>query len=53
MEMILRRKARKDKYTIGELYINGAYFCDTLEDTDRGLKQTTSLSDIKRIKVPQ
>ena len=24
-------------YMIGKLYIDGRYFCDTLEDTDRGL----------------
>lgn len=51
MEMMLRRKARRATYTIGELFVNGAYFCDTLEDKDRGLKQTTPLSEIRRIKV--
>ena len=35
MELELKRIARKDTYTIGRLYINGAYFCDTLEDKDR------------------
>lgn len=35
MELELKRIARKDSYTIGRLYINGAYFCDTLEDKDR------------------
>lgn len=35
MELELRRIARKAAYTIGRLYIDGAYFCDTLEDTDR------------------
>lgn len=28
----------KVSYTIGKLYLNGKYFCDTLEDTDRGLQ---------------
>jgi hypothetical protein len=37
MELVLRRVAFKPTYTIGKLYINGQYFCDTLEDTDRGL----------------
>ena len=35
MELLLKRIARKDTYTIGKLYINGAYFCDTCEDRDR------------------
>ena len=39
MELILRRIARRDTYTIGKLYIDGVYFCDTLEDKDRGLRQ--------------
>lgn len=28
------RTARKDDYTIGKLYINGEFFCHTLEPTD-------------------
>ena len=51
MELLLKRIAKKQTYTIGKLYINGVYFCDTLEDKDRGLKQTMSLSEIKKIKV--
>lgn len=35
MELRLKRIARKDDYTIGRLYINGKYVCDTLEDYDR------------------
>jgi len=38
-------------YTIGKMYINGVYFCDTLEDTDRGLRQSMPLSDIKMKKI--
>lgn len=34
MELQLIRIARKQKYTIGRLYIEGKYFCDTLEDYD-------------------
>lgn len=51
MDILLKRIARKSKYTIGKLYINGEYFCDTLEDTDRGLKQDMGLDEIKKIKV--
>lgn len=35
MELRLHRIARKRDYTIGRLYVNGRYFCDTLEDYDR------------------
>lgn len=35
MDMLLHRYARKSEYTIGRLYINGSYVCDTLEDYDR------------------
>lgn len=51
MKLTLKRIAKRDTYTIGRLYINGEYFCDTLEDKDRGLKQSMSLSEIKAKKV--
>ena len=51
MKLLLKRIARKDTYTIGKLYIDNQYFCDTIEDKDRGLKQNMSLSEIKNIKV--
>lgn len=51
MKLFLDRKYKKSTYTIGKLYIDGVYFCDTLEDKDRGLKDTDSLATIKRIKV--
>lgn len=35
MEILLKRIARRDTYTIGHLYIDGTYFCDTCEDADR------------------
>jgi hypothetical protein len=44
MELELRRIARRADYTIGHLYIDGQYFCDTIEDTDRGLRQDLPLS---------
>lgn len=40
-----------DTYTIGKLYVDEVYFCDTLEDSDRGLTQDMSLSEISKIKV--
>ena len=44
------RIAKKSTYTIGKLYLNGVYFCDTLEDTDRGLYQGMPLQKIKDLK---
>ena len=51
MKLTLKRIARKEGYTIGRLYIDDAYFCDTLEDRDRGLEESMPLDMIKRIKV--
>ena len=47
---IIIEKSNKE-YTEGKLYINGVFFCDTLEDKDRGLKQSMSEKTIKAIKV--
>ena len=51
MELRLERKYRSSKYCIDKLYINGKYFSDALEDTDRGLTDTMSLEEIKKIKI--
>ena len=32
MELLLERKWIKDKYTIGNLYVNSVFFCNILED---------------------
>lgn len=37
MELWVRRTFLGPDYTVGELYVNGKYFCDTLEDTYRDL----------------
>lgn len=37
-------------YTIGELWIDGSYFCDTLEPTERSLSCSTPLKDISKAK---
>lgn len=53
MEIQVSRIARKDGYTIGRMSLNGVYFCDTLEDTDRGLNTAMSVDEIlaKKIKA--
>jgi hypothetical protein len=50
IELVVKRKP-SEKFTEGMLYINGEYFCDTLEHVDRGLKQTMHESIIKQKKV--
>lgn len=51
MDILLKRIAKKETYTIGKLYIDNVYFCDTIEDKDRGLNQDMSINDIKKKKV--
>lgn len=51
MIITVRRIAMKDTYTIGKLYIDGVYFCDTVEDKDRGLDDSMEESTIKSRKV--
>lgn len=51
MELLLKRIAKKQDYTIGNLYINGQWFSNTLEDTDRGLTSSMTEDEISKIKV--
>ena len=51
MKLKLKRIYKADTYTIGRLYIDNEYFCDTLEDKDRGLTSYMSEEEIKRLKV--
>lgn len=44
MELLLRRIAKREAYTIGRLYADGQYVCDTIEDRDRGLSQSLPVS---------
>ena len=39
MKLTLKRIALRPTYTIGKLYIDDAYFCDTLEDTVRDINK--------------
>lgn len=51
MEIKVKRIARKDAYTIGKMYVNGEYVCDTLEDKDRGLTSNMLVAQICGVKV--
>jgi len=47
MDILVKRVAKRETYTIGKLYIDGKYYCDTVEDKDRGLKDSMTVEDIK------
>ena len=51
MKIKVERRWPKVTYTIGRLYIDGIFYCNTLEDRDRGLMQTDPLSDILKRKI--
>lgn len=51
MKLLIKRIAKLPKYTIGKLYIDDKYMCDTLEDTDRGLDSSMTIQDIQSKKV--
>lgn len=51
MEIKVKRKWKKEAYTIGKMYIDGEYVCDTLEDKDRGLTSNMSVAQICGVKV--
>lgn len=51
MELKLYRIARREDYTIGKLYINDIYECDTLEDKVRDYNKDGDLNDQNEQKV--
>lgn len=51
LKLKLKRIPNLPNYTIGRLYINDEFFCDTLEDVDRNLKSDDSLDKIKKVKI--
>lgn len=51
MELRLKRIALRESYTIGKLYIDGTYFCDTCEDRVRDINKDGDLNDIGEGKV--
>ena len=51
MKLRVERRWKKDTYTIGRLYIDGVWFCNTLEDKDRGLKKEYGAAVVRSRKV--
>jgi hypothetical protein len=51
MELVSKIIARRPTYRISNLYVDGQYFCDVLEDTDRGLRSDMTEAEIAKIKI--
>lgn len=51
MEIKVQRVEKNSECSIGKMYINNVYVCDTLEDPDRGLKDSMSETEIKSKKI--
>ena len=51
IKLQLRRVALRKDYTIGRLFIDGKYFCDTLEDPVRDHNKDGDLNDVGEGKV--
>lgn len=51
MRITLVRIANRPTYCIGKLYVDGKYFCDTIEDTDRGLDDLMDVNEILARKI--
>ena len=52
MELIVDRKWKRQSYTISNLTIGGKWFCNVLEDADRGLDSSMSIAKILELKKP-
>lgn len=53
MKILVERKWKKPNYTIGNMYIDGTWVANTLEDADRGLDDSMPLDTIKKLKKPK
>jgi len=51
MKLRLKRKFLGDIYTIGDLYVDDVFFCNTLEDKVRDLNKDGDLNDTGEEKV--
>ncbi len=52
MKLLLKRIALRDTYTIGRLYVNGVYVCDTVEDKVRDVNKNGKFDAPKEVKIP-
>ena len=49
LQLLLDRAWKKADYTIGRLYLNGEFFCNTLEDKVRDLNKTAKVKGMTAI----
>ena len=50
-KLLIERLWPKKDYIIGRLYVNDVFFCNTLENPDRGLHSYMTESQIKALKI--
>jgi len=50
-KLLVERLWPKKDYIIGRLYVNSVFFCNTLENPDRGLRSYMTESQIKALKI--
>ena len=51
MKVVVERRWPKSEYTIGRVYINDTFYCNSMEDCDRGLQQWMSVAEIENAKI--
>lgn len=51
LKLRIDRIQKSSTSTIGKLYIDDSYFCDTLEDPDRGLKDSMTVAEVSAAKI--
>lgn len=52
VDILLQRIFNCQEYCVGRLYWDSLYLCDTIEDTDRGMKDSWSIERILSVKIP-
>ena len=53
MKLTLQRRFKGNDYTIGSLFIDGTYFCDTLEDKVRIVNNDCSMKIYGQTAIPE
>lgn len=51
MKILIDRNYKYPKYTVGEVYVNGTFYCYSMEDIDRGLHTDMPMRYFKERKV--
>lgn len=51
MKITHKRTYLGSSYTISKIYVDGKYFCDAIEDKDRGLTSEMTEAQIRKVKV--